>query len=869
MSATMDDDEPIFRRYYHIINDNLVYPLRSPLNYFNDTELYDSIYLDRRLHIAPPGISTQHKITEFYVPNKTVEEVVLDILSNSTSGDILIFENGTTEINKRIQSLNKITPSNVIALPYTAKINSKYKNIIEKINVKIYNVRTNKNIVCDVWTDTYIESKDVIEGTYNRTIIIATNVAEASLTITSLKYVIDNGYSKINNYDDVFDKTNLFAEMIPESNRKQRKGRVGRVSSGTVYYLYEKGGREKVKQQYKINQINFGESLLQLLESKLLSPIIYDEPNTLDEIEELIDIENGIEYDNAIVSLPLNYNESLLIRNFDPNYVFLKNKELTSYFNFNVDNKISFLKDSVFKNTKFYKKNIFNIIIKQFYNNNYIQYWNKDYYSNINDNLYKCLYKLDSGYMIDILFDMYGLFYIIHPFENKIKRNILGDIIEYKLMDKWETIKKLPIIMFNNLINNLTYKLLLINIKANNYNYLKFKDISILNLYKTELFNYTAKLRKYININELTINDIIILLTSKAYGSFNEVLEILTMIKTIKLSMKNLIIDIKIYNGQDIEIEYIHTLIQNFKNTFTYIDIFKFDNLQTIKKKYEKQINKIISDYLLNRTNFKNKYPVKLLNKLNYLYLNGLLKKNGFDYLIIDELIKEYDFEKNKKDIIKWCNINNINDELFIEYLNTYIFMKIELLTTNKNIDPKTPEISPFELMENESYNFKKSLLWTNKYEHIIRPFLHGYPFNIGIKFNTSDVYYHSIPDILVHNNYKKNNCNLLFYYHSGDNKDTSVNYKFNISITNKIEIDWLFNILPIYYKPSNFKNYIASYYENKIILNNYTGDLYDEFCFNLKNKWSLNNIPYIDSKMPIMSQFLKNYKDYSILHEN
>jgi superfamily II DNA or RNA helicase len=50
MSATMDDDESNFRRYYNIINDNLVYPIKS----LDDYELrYDSIYLDRRFHIAP------------------------------------------------------------------------------------------------------------------------------------------------------------------------------------------------------------------------------------------------------------------------------------------------------------------------------------------------------------------------------------------------------------------------------------------------------------------------------------------------------------------------------------------------------------------------------------------------------------------------------------------------------------------------------------------------------------------------------------------------------------------------------------------------------------------------------------------------
>jgi hypothetical protein len=112
MSATMDDDEPNFRSYYKIINDNLVYPLREKTKkYFsnnNDLFLYDSIYLDRRFHIAPPGQSTQHNITEHYVPNSDANQIIKEILESSSFGDILIFENGANEVTKRINSLNKI-----------------------------------------------------------------------------------------------------------------------------------------------------------------------------------------------------------------------------------------------------------------------------------------------------------------------------------------------------------------------------------------------------------------------------------------------------------------------------------------------------------------------------------------------------------------------------------------------------------------------------------------------------------------------------------------------------------------------------------------------------------------------------------------
>jgi hypothetical protein len=866
MSATMDDDEPIFRRYYHIINDNLVYPLREKINYFNNEIFYDSIYLDRRLHIAQPGISTQYKIDEYYVNNKTVEEIVNKILNSSTTGDILIFENGTSDIYKRIKSLNNIIPPYIIALPYISSINQKYKNIIENIDTKIANIRTDKNKVSDVWTENYIESNDVNEGTYKRAIIIATNVAEASLTITSLKYIIDNGYSKVNKYNDLFDKEDLVVEMISESNRKQRKGRVGRVSNGTVYYLYDKGSRENIKQQYKINQINFGESLLQLLEKKSLSQIIYELENPRDLINELQKLNNDFtvlqidaDEDNII-------REGLLSEIFDPNFIKIINDEINISFFDNINPKTIYdISESLF-----YRKKILKIFLNQFFTKNYKQYWDINYYGNIDENLYRSFYRNDSGYNISTLIDIPCVFYIIHPFEHIIKRNILGNIIEYYIDNKWETIdkKNLPISIFTNLLNNLAYKYFLVNIKADNFNYLNYANMDVDVLYKTELFELVYKLKQYIDLHELTSNDLIVLLTSQAYGSFNEVLEVLIMIKTINSSMKNLIINKKLYDNEDIEIEYLHTLIQSFKKNFDFIDIFKFIDSKSIKIKYDNQIQNIINEYIKDKDKpVTRKYTVSQWNKLNYLYLNGSLKKNGFSYLINDKLKEIYNFENNKKDIVRWCDINNVNSDIFIEYLNNFIKAKIELLTTDKYIDYKTPEPTAFDLINIDSYNFKKSLLNNNKYEKIIRPFLHGSPFNIGIKFNIYDIYYHSIPDTLVHNMYKPNKCNLLYYYKNDTNNDKI--YDFNISITNKIEIEWLFNILPIYYKPANFKNTIIHYNGTEFKIKQYNGNLFNEFCYNLKNKWSLNNIPYISSNMEILSVFFENYKKNSILTEN
>lgn len=73
---------------------------------------------------------------------------------------------------------------------------------------------------------------------YNRKVVIATNVAESSLTIDGVKYVIDVGYE----FKSIFDSDNrarkLDRELIAQAQAKQRMGRAGRTEPGICYHLY-------------------------------------------------------------------------------------------------------------------------------------------------------------------------------------------------------------------------------------------------------------------------------------------------------------------------------------------------------------------------------------------------------------------------------------------------------------------------------------------------------------------------------------------------------------------------------------------------------------------------------------------------------
>ena len=76
------------------------------------------------------------------------------------------------------------------------------------------------------------------EYSRKRKIIFATNVAETSVTIPGVKYVVDTGLAKEMQFDPRKNMDSLEVRLISKSSAEQRKGRAGRVSAGKCYRLY-------------------------------------------------------------------------------------------------------------------------------------------------------------------------------------------------------------------------------------------------------------------------------------------------------------------------------------------------------------------------------------------------------------------------------------------------------------------------------------------------------------------------------------------------------------------------------------------------------------------------------------------------------
>lgn len=131
----------------------------------------------------------------------------VDELSHETPGDILIFMSGEREIRDTADGLNKLNLPHTEVLPLYARLSNSEQN-------------------------------RVFQSHSGRRIVLATNVAETSLTVPGIKYVIDPGTARISRYSFRTKVQRLPIEAVSQASANQRKGRCGRISDGICIRLY-------------------------------------------------------------------------------------------------------------------------------------------------------------------------------------------------------------------------------------------------------------------------------------------------------------------------------------------------------------------------------------------------------------------------------------------------------------------------------------------------------------------------------------------------------------------------------------------------------------------------------------------------------
>ena len=110
------------------------------------------------------------------------------------------------------------------------------------------------------------EQQRVFAATARRRVIVATNIAETSLTLPGIRYVVDTGLVRVSRYSPQSRTRRLPIEAVAQSSANQRKGRAGRVAAGVCIRLYsEEDYEERPKfAQPEIQRANLADVILRM-----------------------------------------------------------------------------------------------------------------------------------------------------------------------------------------------------------------------------------------------------------------------------------------------------------------------------------------------------------------------------------------------------------------------------------------------------------------------------------------------------------------------------------------------------------------------------------------------------------------------------
>ncbi|HUR60567.1 MAG TPA: helicase-related protein, partial [Opitutaceae bacterium] len=111
-----------------------------------------------------------------------------------------------------------------------------------------------------------VEQQRVFASTQRRKIVLATNIAETSLTIPGIRFVVDTGLARFSRYSPQARTRRLPIEPVSQSSAEQRKGRAGRVEAGVCIRLYsEKDFLERPRfTQPEIQRSNLADVILRM-----------------------------------------------------------------------------------------------------------------------------------------------------------------------------------------------------------------------------------------------------------------------------------------------------------------------------------------------------------------------------------------------------------------------------------------------------------------------------------------------------------------------------------------------------------------------------------------------------------------------------
>lgn len=211
-----------------------------------------------------------------------------DELTREGPGDILVFLPGEREIREAAEALMRSQPPTTEILPLYARLSA-------------------------------AEQEKVFKTSDKRRIVLSTNVAETSITVPGIHYVVDTGLARVKRYSYRNKVDQLLIEPVSQASANQRSGRCGRVADGICIRLYseEDFARRSAFTDSEIMRTNLASAILRMKSLKLgdvrAFPFVQAPPNRaivdgislLKELNALDDRERLTEVGRALSKLPV------------------------------------------------------------------------------------------------------------------------------------------------------------------------------------------------------------------------------------------------------------------------------------------------------------------------------------------------------------------------------------------------------------------------------------------------------------------------------------------------------------------------------------------------------------------------------------
>ena len=238
-------------------------PLREDLRVVVTSATIDpKVFVDYFSSVAPPAVLTipgrtypveikwsdEPLASESNFIEKAVA-TVLKINQKAESGDILVFLTSAADIETAIQLVENKRIFSLYSLPLHGRLQPE---------------------------DQALAFEPAPQG--KRKVVFSTNVAETSITIPGVKFVVDCGLAKEKEYSAERNMSRLVQKQIARSSADQRKGRAGRTAPGVCYRLYseQQYADMRVSNPAEVFKVHLGQALLKLMALGVNDPLQFD-----------------------------------------------------------------------------------------------------------------------------------------------------------------------------------------------------------------------------------------------------------------------------------------------------------------------------------------------------------------------------------------------------------------------------------------------------------------------------------------------------------------------------------------------------------------------------------------------------------------